>query len=226
MTDATHTLTSPALLYLFAEHNAPAASGIFKEFALAPRSGEKVDLKHLVLKTYLAAWMDLSEAGILTLDVIELKKFLGKETAVVPNIASKGAAAPNSLASKLLLLIGAASKPEQRRVRELVISVIGGRSSTNYPWLMALVPVIFEASAAGLVTMPEKKPGLLKALFKPYESVTTAKAVPQLVDVLESDMRAAVARLDAFEVRLGATAQLLRKEIENGIKACMDNDSD
>jgi hypothetical protein len=224
--DSAHVLTSPALLYLFAEEVVPAASGLFKEFALAPRTGAKVDLKQLVMKTYLAGFMDLVESGILELAPLEIKKFLGKETVLSPHIVGAGEPAPFSLGAKLLPVIRAETKPERRRVREVVINVVGGRSSTSYPWLMALVPVIREASEAGLVTMPEKKPGFLKAMFKPYESVTTATAIPERVDGLQGDMRAALARLQAFEARLGSLADMLRKEIESGVKECMENDSD
>ncbi len=224
--DSAHVLTSPALLYLFADELVPPASGLFKEFALAPRTGTKVDLKQLVVKTYTAAFMELSEAGIIELAPVEIKKFLGKETAVIPQIVGTAEPAPTSLGAQLMVMLRAATKPQNGRVREIVMHVVGGPSSTSYPWLMALVPVIREASEAGLVTMPEKKPGFFKAMFKPYESVTTATAVPERVDGLQGDMRAAVARLEAFEARLGSLAPMLRKEIENGVKACMENDSD
>lgn len=224
--DSAHVLSSPALLYLFADEIIPPAGGIFKEFALAPRTSAKVDLKQLVLKTYLAAFMDLVEAGTIELSAVELKKFLGKETALVPQVLGTGEPATQGLAAKLLPLIRAAAKPEHRRVREVVMTVVGGRSSTSYPWLMALVPVIREAADAGYVSFPEKKPGILQALFKPYESVTTATALPGVGENLQGDMRAALARLDAFEARLGALAPLLRKEIENGIGAATEQDSD
>jgi len=224
--DSAHVLTSPALLYLFSDEILPPANGIFKEFALAPRTGAKVDLKQLVVKTYLAALMDLVESGTLQLSALEVKKFLGKETVVVAQVTGQTEPAPNSLGAKLLPLVRAAVKPEHHRVRDIVIGVVGGRSSTSYPWLMALVPVIQEAANAGYVTLPEKKAGFFKAMFKPYETVTAATAVPGRIDSMQGDMRAALARLEAFQAKLGSLAPLLVKEIENGVKECMENDSD
>lgn len=224
--DSAHVLTSPALLYLFADAFIPPANSAFKEPALAPRTGAKVELKQLVLTTYAAAFMDLVERGAIQLAATEFKKFLGKETALVAQPTGDAQMPADTLAARLLAIIGAAAKPEQRRVREVAISLVGGRESSNYPYLVALAPVIHEAAAAGFVILPEKKPGVLKAMFKPYESVTGVTPVTERIDAVRGDAQAALSRLQAFEARLSAQAAMLRKELETGISACLDSGSD
>ncbi len=224
--DSAHVLTSPALLYLFADEFLPPANGVFKEPAYAPRNGAKIDLKQLVLTTYTAAFMDLVESGAIQLLPTEFKKFLGKETALVAQPAGDAQPPADTLAAKLLAIIRTAAKPEQRRVREVAISLVGGRASQNYPYLIAIAPVIREASQAGFVVLPEKKPGVLKAMFKPYESVTGVTPVAERIEAVRGDTQAALARLQAFESRLGPQAAMLRKELENGISACLDSGSD
>lgn len=218
--------TSTVMVYLFAGQLVPPAKGVLTMGAPDPRGEAKLELKPLVVKAYTAAFMDLVERGYIRLAPVQVKKFLGKETAVVPEVLTAPGPAPAGLAGVLLQAIQQAQKPEQRRVREVVIRVVGGRGSSNYPWWVALTPVIAEASSAGYVTRPEKKPGLLKAMFNPADSLAKSTAVSERVDPLQAGLPALQARLQAFERGLGDLAALLRKEIENGVNDCKDNSSE
>lgn len=222
----TQTQVSPTLLaYLFAESFTAPVKGLtaLAGGVVAPRSGEKVNLQTLTTTLYVSAVMELVETGTAALETMEVKKLFGKETVLALALHRAPAGPLSALSGKLVQAIQAAKKPEERRVRNVVIRVVGGRQSSNYPWLMAVKPVISEAEAAGYVTRPEKKPGLMKALLNPLEAGSNFGAVPTLVDPLESSVGALKERFSRFEQSLGANAAMLRKEIENGVNDCKDN---
>lgn len=222
----THTQVSPTVLaYLFAESFAAPVKGLtaLARGAVAPRSGVKVNLQTLATTLYISAVMELVETGAVSLETIEIKKLFGKENVLALALNGASSSPLSALAEKLAQSIRVAKKAEERRVRNVVIRVVGGRQSTNYPWLMALMPVIGDAEAAGYVKRPEKKPGLMKAMFNPLEANSGVQAESSLVDTLESSVEALKQRLNRFEQSLGPNAGLLRKEIENGVNDCKDN---
>lgn len=220
--DASAQPSSATLVYLYSGQIVPAPKGIFPMAALDPLNGTKLDLKQMVMKTYTAAIMDLVESGRISLEVVAFKKFLGKDNALVPRVNVAPAGKPADTASLFLSLFADASKPEQRRVREMVIRVVGGRGSTDYPWFLALAPVLNEAVNAGYVSQDPNKPGALKAMFRPTEALTRVYPVAERIASLNGAGEAALARLAAFERGLGEMAVLLRKEIENGVDACKE----
>lgn len=222
----TQTQVSPTVLaYLFAESFAAPVKGLtaLAGGVVAPRSGEKVNLETLATTLYLSAVMELVESGAAALEMVEVKKLFGKENVLALALHSAPSADLSALALKLAQSIQAAKKPEERRVRNVVIRVVGGRQSTNYPWLVAVKPVIAEAEEAGYVIRPEKKPGLMKAMFNPLEAASGVQAEPVLVNALEGSVVALKERINRFEQSLGASAGLLRKEIVNGINDCKDS---
>lgn len=214
------------LVYLFADQFSEPAKGLTIQGAIAPRTGTKLNAKPLVLNLYLAAIMELMEAGIVRLEAVELKKFLGKETALTLTFLREPGERISGLAWQIVQSLQAAKTPEQRRVREVVIRVIGGRSSTYYPWLVALSWSIGEAEAKGFIQRPQEKPNVLKAMFNPTESLTRATAIGDCVTQVESDLALVKSRLAAYELSLGTNAPLLRKEIEKGIDECTQRSND
>lgn len=214
--------SSATLVYLYAGQIVPAPKGIFPMAALDPLTGAKLDLKQLVIKTYTAAIMDLVASGRITLEVVPLKKFLGKDNALIPTVNVAPTGKPADTASLFLSLFADTAKPEQRRVREMVIRVVGGRDSTDYPWFLALAPVLNEAVNAGYVSQDPNKPSALKAMFKPTEALTRVYPVAERITSLNGAGEAALARLAAFEHSLGPAAELLRKEITSGVDACKE----
>ena len=220
------TLSASTLVYLYAEEFAEPAKGVLVQAAIAPRNDSKVNLQQLVIATYTAAFMELVEQDIIRLETMEVRKMLvGKETALVAVIDQvTDNIVPSALGIMLLQGIQAVRKAEERRVREVVIRVVGGRRSSLYPWFMALKPIVAEAAEAGYVTLPEKKAGVLKAMFKPTEAITKARVVAEQVNPLQGEVARLKAQLASFDQSLGNMAILLRKEIENGVKACYDND--
>jgi hypothetical protein len=224
--EAQNQIHATTAVYLFAEQFAEPAKGIMVQGAVAPRSGSKVNVKTLVLNLYMAALMELVESGAARIETVEVRKLLGKET--VPALALTGST-PGSLsaiAAKMVLSIQAGSKPEHRRVREVIIRMVGGRGSTHYPWLLSLAPVIGQAEVEGYIQLPEKKPGLLKAMFNPTESMTGAKADAARTAAHEAEVEGVRRRLAAFEQSLGALAASLRKEINSGVEECTERSSD
>lgn len=213
------------LVYLYAEEFAEPAKGMLTQAAIAPRNGSKVNLQQLVNAIYTATFMELVEQGIIRLETMEVRKMLvGKERALVAEINQVAAnMIPSALGIMLLEGIPAA-KAEERRVREVVIRVVGGRRSSVYPWFMALKPIVAEAEEAGYITVPEKKAGVLKTMFKPTDAMTKASAVAEQVDPLQGEVARLKAQLASFDQSLGNMAVLLHKEIENGVKACYDSE--
>lgn len=222
----TQTQVNPTLLaYLFAENFAAPVKGLSALVGgiVAPRSSEKVNLQTLTTTLYVSAIMELVESGAAALEMVEVKKLFGKENVLALALHGQHAVSLSALAVKIAQATQAAKKPEERRVRNVVIRVVGGRQSTIHPWLMAVKPVIAEAEGAGYVIRPEKNPGPMKAMFNPLEAASGVQADPALVNALEGSITALKERINRFEQSLGASAGLLRKEIVNGVNDCKDN---
>lgn len=219
-------INASILVYLFADQFSEPAKGLTVQGVIAPRTGAKINAKRLVINLYLSALLELVEAGIVRLETIEVQKLLGKERVPALVLVKDPAGALSGLAWQIARSLQAAKTAQQRRVREVVIRVIGGRSSTYYPWLVALSWSMGEAEARGYIQRPKKKPNLLKGVLDPTESLTRATAITECVDALEADLTLIKARLDVFEQSLGADAPLLRKEIEKGIDQCTERRND
>lgn len=222
----TQTQVNPTLLtYLFAERFADPVKGLSALVGgiVAPRSSEKVNLQALTTTLYVSAIMELVESGAAALEMVEVKKLFGKENVLALALHGQPAGALSDLAVKIAQAAQAAKKPEERRVRNVVIRVVGGRQSTIHPWLMAVKPVITEAEGAGYVHRPAKEPNLMKAMFNPLEAASGVAAEPNLVNPLEGSVAALKERINRFELSLGASAGQLRKEIVNGVNDCKDN---
>lgn len=219
-------ISASTIVYLFAEQFAEPARGLTAQGAIAPRTGAKVNVKPLALAVYQAAVMELVESGAARLETIEVKRLLGKDRFLALASTGEPRAPLSALAMQLLRVLRAAQKDSQRRVRELVIQVMGGRGSTYHPWLVALAWPMGEAEAGGMIQRPEKKPGVLKAMFKPTETLTGASAVPECVEPLAGLSERVRARLAAFEQSLGPDGGVLRKEIEKGIDECAQRSDD
>jgi hypothetical protein len=221
MATLTNTMAASTLVYLLAEDFAEPAKGILQGApVIAPRSGGKVNAKQLVIQTYHAAFMDLVEAGMIRLAPMEARKLFGKENCVQVELLRLDDQPETHLGKKLVAAARQAKKPEGRRVREVVITSVGGRDSQTHEWLAAITPVIADASEAGFVRLPEQKAGFLKTMFKPSEAVTQASLDPDLALGLEGEAQRLKTRLQAFDQKLGPLAALLLSEIENGVKAC------
>jgi hypothetical protein len=221
LTTQTNTTASSTLIYLLAEEFAEPATGILHGAPIiAPRSGSKVNAKQLVTWTYQAAFMDLVETGAIRLNSMEARKLFGKENAVQVELLRPEELPVSYLGQRILEAVRKAKKPEARRVREVVIACVGGRSSQTYEWLAAIKPVIADAREAGFVTLPEKQAGFLKAMFKPSEAATQASLNAEFSGALQGEAARLKLRLQAFDQKLGPLAALLAKEIESGVKAC------
>lgn len=222
------TQTQPApnvLVYLFADVFAGPVKGLnaLAGGMVAPRSGSKVNLQQLVTNLYVAAVLELAQANTASLETVEVKKLFGKENVLALKLGQTPPAGLSFLAAQMAEKVQAAQKPADRRMREVVIRMVGGRGSTQYPWLKAIAPVIAAVEGDGYVRRPEKKPGLMKAMFNPLEANTQVEAVLELVNPLEPAVEAFKQQLARFEQSLGPLAATLRKEIENGVNECKDH---
>ncbi len=223
-TNAAQTLaTGDLLVYLFTEMFAQPAKGMLTQAMIAPQSGEKYNLKQVVVQAYLAALMELSNQDAIHLLPIEVRKLLGKETTVRAEIGNVNGAVRSPFQNILLQSISAAQKLAEGRVQEVVIRVVGGRASSKMPWFVAVAPLVAQARQGGWVTTPEKNAGLLKTMFNPTEAITRAAAVPERIATVKAEAEALKSQLAAFEASLGAQAAMLRKEIERGVDECMDH---
>ncbi len=212
----------PALLiYLFADAFLPPAGGPLSQFALAPRTAERLDLKKLVVRLYTAVFMDLVYSDALRLLPGQVRRFLGSETALLAELRPAGVGSPvDDLAGQILGRWIPNAEPAQNRVRELVIRQIGGRKSTAAPWLDALSPFITEAVRCGYAAPPEKQPPVLARLFSPSEARTRLEPDLDRIDPLRSAAVEANGRLDQFLAYQGEAGELLPLEIESGVSAC------
>jgi hypothetical protein len=222
------TQTKPApnmLVYLFAEQFSSPVKGLsaLAGGMVAPRTGEKVNLQQLVTNLYVAAVMELVQLKAARLETIEVKKFLGKENVLALILEQTTAPDLSFLAAQMVKQIEAAKKPADCRIREIVIRLVGGRGSTQYPWLMAVAPVITAAERDGYVRRPENKPGIMKAMFNPLEAKTQVEAAIDVVAPLETGIEALKEQLLRFEQSIGPLAGTLRKEIEKGVDDCKDS---
>ena len=119
------TYPTSLMIYLYADEFIAPAHGLFGRAALAPRSGEKVDLKELVIRVYAAAFMDMVDSGVIRLEPLEVKKFLGRETALIAALRPGAAAPQDFLTGQMVDRLLDKRKPEESRVREVIISMVG-----------------------------------------------------------------------------------------------------